>query len=281
MRLVSGVTEPVNEAEIQKTFEQNLENLEMGLVYVTSYVQIGTGIVDTLAVDDENNAVIIEFKRVGDFSRDALIQLMNYYSWFASDENHRAYLRDIIKKAKPQVDEIEDIRLVAIVSTVDDEVKNACWALEPSIMLITYKIFRDTAGELNIIPSVILDTEVGGEKLVKPPKTEEDHLRQHENLRPLYMSLKKMILDRIDPTVRFNPAPQNYIGILRKRTFAAVHFKDKWIRLDLLLKAKDTSNSPRYTDYPSSQWGYVNIESQSNLDEELVSWVKLAFDKAG
>jgi hypothetical protein len=280
MRVVSRAEESADESEIQRAFEGNLTSIEEGLVYVASYVPVGTGIIDTLAVDDENNAVLIEFKKTGDFSSDALIQLMNYYAWFARDENHKAYLRDVVRKVKPELGEVEEIRLIAVVSNVDDDVKDACWALEPSVKIVSYTLFRDKSGELNLIPSVILDTDVG-ERRVRPPKTEEDHLKSHETFRPLYMSLKKQIQEKIDTNVRFNPAPQDYIGISRRRMFGAVRFKNAWIRIELLLRADEISNNPRYVDYPSGEWGYVHLKSESEIDEELLSWIKKAYEKAG
>lgn len=65
MRIVSPVDENLPEIEIQRAFEDSIESIEKGLTYITSFLTIGTGIIDTLAVDEDNNAVIIEFKKVG------------------------------------------------------------------------------------------------------------------------------------------------------------------------------------------------------------------------
>jgi RecB family endonuclease NucS len=78
------VTKPgeieLSEKEIQEAFENNLEILEEGLKKIGSFISIGTGIIDTLAIDEEDNPVIIEFKNVGDFDRDALIQLITAFT---------------------------------------------------------------------------------------------------------------------------------------------------------------------------------------------------------
>lgn len=271
--------ENVTETEIQKAFEENLDGLEEGLTYVGSFIPVGTGVIDVLAVDDDNNAVIMEFKRVGDFDEDALIQLMDYYSWFVSDENHQLYLKGLIQKVKPDFDSINDLRLIAIVSQVSDRVKNACWALEPSIKLITYSLFKDTNNALNIIPQVILDTSVGGEKIVRTPKTEEEHLKRRENLKKLYYTLKRKIME-INQNIRFNPSPQDYIGVVGTKTFLTMHFKPKWIRLDMLMKPKDVNDNPRIKDFPKSDWSYVHIESETDIDDELLSWIRLCYNKA-
>ena len=271
---------PIDEKQIQKAIEANLGNIEQGLVYVDSFVQIGTGIIDTVAIDDEDNAVLIEYKRPGDFSRDALIQLMNYYSWFASDQNHMTFLRDLARKVKPPLNEITDVRLMEVVSDYDEDVRNACWALKPPIKLISYKLFTDTAKELTVLPFTILDTEVGGQTVVRPPKTEDDHLRDHDSLRTLYHELKAKVTAATGSDAKINPAPQDYIGLARRRNFCSFHFKDKWIRVDLLLKSSEIGGSARYKDYPASEWGYMHISSSKDIDEEFLSWVKKAYEKA-
>lgn len=98
LRMLKNVKVDISEKELQELFEKNLDSIEEGLKRVGSYIPIGTGIIDILAIDEDNNPTIIECKKVGDFDRDALIQLMNYYSWFSSDENHIRHLFSIFKR---------------------------------------------------------------------------------------------------------------------------------------------------------------------------------------
>jgi len=204
---------------------------------------------------------------------------MNYYSWFISDENHRLHLKNIIKRTKPEVDELgEEIRLISVVSSVSDEVKSACWALEPNIKLVTYDAFKQS-DEITIIPNIILDTAVGGIREIRPPKTEEDHLRGYDNLRPLYTELKRKILE-LDSNIRINPTPQNYIAFARRKTFCSIHMKRQWIRLDLNLKTDEINNNPKYTQFGNSDWGYIHVSSIEDINEELMNWLKLAYSKA-
>lgn len=275
------IAEDISEKEVQRAFEKSWESIEEGLQHISSFVPIGTGIIDSLAVDDDNNAVIIEFKRMGDFDEDALIQLMNYYSWFAADPNHKLVIDTVIRKVKPDFEGIRDvseIRLVAIVSNVSDKVKNACWALEPYIKLVSYSMVKTPEG-VGIVPKVVVDTSIGGEKLIRPQKTEEEHLKDHESQRTLYNDIKKVVVG-IASDIKLNPAPQNYIGIVGRRTFAAIYFKRRWIRIDILLKPKDVGNNPRLTYEGSGDWSYVHIESADQIDEELTTWLKLAYDKS-
>ncbi|MFQ5762584.1 MAG: endonuclease NucS domain-containing protein, partial [Candidatus Bathyarchaeia archaeon] len=122
----------LKEDEIRKAFEANLkEGFGEDMVYVASEVHIGPGRIDTLAVDEENRPVFIEYKRKGDFGKDALVQLMDYVSWFTRDQTHILYLHRYIKSRTELAEEELDsqIRLICVVSDVEERVKNACYAV--------------------------------------------------------------------------------------------------------------------------------------------------------
>jgi hypothetical protein len=189
-------------------------------------------------------------------------------------------LQNIIKKAKQDVDELGDeIRLIAVVSSVSEEVKNACWALEPSIKLVTYNAFKQ-GDEITLIPNIILDTVVGGEREIRAPKTEEDHFRGRENMKTVYQTLISKIKGEIDSSLKPNPSPQYYIGLSHKKLFCTIHVKKEWLRIDLPLTSAEVNNSTRYTKYPVGEWGYVNVRSPDEVDSELINWIKIAYTKS-
>jgi RecB family endonuclease NucS len=81
-----------SEKDVQKAFEEDLSKLEEGLEFIDSEVIIPVGRIDTLAFDtNSNEPVFIEYKGVGEFGKDALIQLMDYLSWFIRDEGDLPY----------------------------------------------------------------------------------------------------------------------------------------------------------------------------------------------
>lgn len=271
----------IDEKDIQRSFEQNLESIEEGLEPIASFLSIGTGIIDTLALDEDNNPVIIEFKRIGNFDRDALIQVMNYYSWFVSDGNHKLYIKNIIKKQKPDVDEVgDDLRIIIVVSYVEDELKSACWALEPSIKLVTYSISEGNNEELYLSPRVELDTSREDERTVNPPKSEDDHFRGKDKMRLLYNILIQKIKQNIDANIKPNPSPQYYIGLANRKNFCAIKAKNQHLIVELLL-SQNEANNPRFKQkYPNSKWGKIMIASDRDVNDELIIWIKLAYNKA-
>lgn len=280
----------ISEPRLQKLFEQNLESLDdSGLKYVGSYVPVGTGVIDTLALDDDLNPVIIEFKRPGTFDRDALIQLMKYYSWFASDENHINYIRRYIRKVKPELlgegeDITSDMRLIAIVSDVEDDVKNACYALAPSILLIGYKLFRYDDKTVGVIPHVILDTSREYEREITPPKTIDDHFKKREHVRTIYGMLESK-LEVIDSSIKPKPT-KFYINFYTReggRGFLGVAVTRSHLRLDF----KGNIESERFKTWASpTAWGKsgeggtVFVSNADQIDDELIGWITQAYQMA-
>jgi len=269
----------ISEKEIQKVFVENLNDVEDGLEYIGSFVPIGTGIIDVLAIDRMDNAVIIEFKRMGDFDEDALIQLMNYYSWFEMDENHFLYLKEVIQKKNPEFSTINDIRLMAVVSHVSDRVKNACWAVHPYVKLVTYSLFQDSNNETHVTHDEIIDTSKGGEKFVNPPKTEEEHFKKCPKMKPLYNLLKEKI-QKIDDKIEFNVAPQSYIGVIRNRIFLTLFFYPDSIWMDMRMKPKDVEHNKRVEDNSNSNTKcHTEIYSENDIDDELMHLIRVCYEK--
>src|SRR5512139_2596464 len=106
IKIVSPEEVDFKEKDVQRAFEKDLSKLYDGLEYVDSEVTIPVGRVDTLAFDtNTNQPVLIEFKS-GGFGKEALIQLMDYLSWFVRDQSHYDSLKRIIRSKRNDFDEI-------------------------------------------------------------------------------------------------------------------------------------------------------------------------------
>src|SRR5436309_1589806 len=82
LRMLREAQEEILERDLQRAVEADLTVLEEGLQRVDSEVSIGTGRIDTLALDQAGRPTFIEYKRPGSFDHSALIQVMDYLSWF-------------------------------------------------------------------------------------------------------------------------------------------------------------------------------------------------------
>ena len=278
------IAQPMNynpsEKELQEFIENNLGSLtEWGLQYVASYVAIGTGVIDILAVDDEDTPVIIECKKIGKkFDKDAVFQLMEYYSWFVKDPNHIHILHRLIQKKYPDKNDLEEIPiLIAFVGSVEDDVKNACWAIDTAVLLIKLSLVKDTNGDVIVNPEVILDTSTEGERVIREPKTEEEHFKGKENMKHLYEELIKRLKLELDQKIKINPTPQGYIGISNRITFCGVHVKKQWLRLDLLLKPEEGDEDSGLIPYGTGDWSYIHLRDINELDGKKLTWIKKAY----
>lgn len=96
IKILSPEEVEFKEKDIQAAFERDLSKLEEGLEFIDSEVALPVGRIDTLAFDtNTNQPVFVEFKGNGQFGKDALIQLMDYLSWFIRDKSHLWYWKKL------------------------------------------------------------------------------------------------------------------------------------------------------------------------------------------
>lgn len=280
-----------DEKDIQQAFEKEIGEIDdTGLRYVDSFFHIGTGYIDTVALDDEGNPVLIEFKKPGTFDRDALFQLMNYYSWFASDENHLRHLRELVEKklpsAHPPLDEwsIEDIRLIAVVSDLSDEIKNACYAVRPSVEVVQYRLGKVAMdGSLRVVITSVFAPEEETQGEVKPLKSLESHFKT-DSMHQLFDELLAKVKGETDSAVEIR-SRQNYISIAapKGRGFLGVRVRKTKLQLDARGTFSDGQFKPwmRGTSWgPAGSGGRVPIWKSSDITPALMSWIKGSFATA-
>ena len=194
-------------------------------------VGIGIGVIDTLAVDDGNRPVIIEYKKPGNSEKDALLQALHYYYWCT---NHFEWIEQAVRKFKPDL--LKDngtleneIRILIVAAEYEEHVKGAAYAAEPNTQLVEYDIIG--GDKKGIVFKTIVDSSKG-DVIVHPPKSENDHFKGKEHLRPLYDSLKEIMLS-IGPDVKVGTPTQDYVPFNRRVSFCQVHVKNRWLRFDL------------------------------------------------
>jgi predicted transport protein len=265
----------IKEAEIQKLFEKHLRDFEEGLRYISSFVGIGVGVIDTLAIDEDYRPVIIEYKKPGNSERDALIQALHYYYWCST---HFEWIDQAVRKFKPDLLKGEDalyndIRIMIVAGDLDEHIKGATYGLEPDTQLVEYDI---CGGEKKgIVFKTIVDSS-RADRIVRQPKAEDDHFKGKEGLKILYDTLKEKILG-LGTDVKVGTPTQDYLPFVRRVIFCAVHVKKKWLRLDLR-NIKDVSH-PKVIPYSAGDWVYVHVEKKSDIDE-ILEIVKRAYERA-
>ncbi len=272
--VLSPIEVEVKERDIQNAFERNLGLLDEGLEFVASEVVIGTGRIDTLAYDSVNaRPVFVEYKGLGAFGKDALIQLMDYLSWFARDENRMAVLERMVRQHKPAIREIgRDIALICVVADIEDRIRNAIYAIANDVKVFTYLIARDTAENLILLPRLEVDnTEV--ERGVPPAFSESELLTRHPHLQELFRELRGCL--EKDGASSY---PRGKAFRFKKgRVFAKILFRKKYIQLELRV-GKGAVSDPDFTYWRGgeSSWGYVHLYPASPVPEKVIEWIDRA-----
>lgn len=266
------------EKEIHMLFEKHLGQLEEGLTFIDREVKIGTGDIDTLALDESGRPVFIEYKIDEKFASNGLIQLMDYLSWFIKIESNFLALREYITKRKTDIEGktiSNDIRLTLIISNVDDDrVKNACYSIRNQVQIYTYQVLKENE-DITIIPQLILDnSKVEG--TITDPTTEENLIIEHKKLEALYKDVKVFVTSLGDDVLLY--AKGGNIRIKRRKQFLIIRFRKRWLMLDMDAGREITDD--RFKHGKDSDWGYVNISNTNEFDQHVKDWVKSAYERA-
>jgi hypothetical protein len=266
------------EKDIQTAFEQDLSKLEEGLELVASEVTIGTGRIDTLAYDSESSRpVFIEYKRRGEFDKDALIQLMDYLSWFARDENRMAILEKVMKQYNKEIEDFDpSIRLICVVTDIEDRVKNAIYAIANHVKVYSYLVAKDTAENVILVPKLEVDnSEV--EVAVRTVTSEAELLKSHPHLETTFSGLKKLLEE--DGTESY--ATGRSLRFKKQRVFAVVRFRKRHIQLELRAgEGRIQDDEFKYWRKGNSPWGYTNILPTKSISHKISDWIEMARDYA-
>jgi hypothetical protein len=272
----------VTEVQVQKEFEKNLEKLDdTGLIHIGSFIPIGVGVMDTLAIDSDGKPVILEFKKSNANSRDALIQGMDYWSYCTRHFNQlkniiESKLKDTSKKLGAEIS--NEFRLIIVAGDFDERLLRAASALACEVMLLSYRLLKQD-NKVLIIPHPRLISSKLDRPEPKPPKKLDDHFKGKERLRPLYDQLIEQ-LKKMQVPFHVNEQPQDYIGLAGdKKQYAALNIKNKWIRVDLSLNFLE-AQYPGYKLWSEGvNTGYLHFADVTQLTE-VAAVIERAYKKS-
>ncbi len=250
---------------------KNLNKLEEGLKFVGNEIITSNGRIDSLAIDQNKNVVVIEYKTVEDDS--ALIQALSYANWV---QNHPGDITNLINKSiNENLDEINDVRVFLVAPSFSERLRNAVAVIsEPEVLLFEVNTYKGNK---------ILVKQVTPISKVISPKSYDiaDHF-QHGNavMRPVFDKLKQEIEKFTPQKPEFN-AKKFYIGVKRKHLFAVIQVYNT--RIDIFFKLKSKPENPRILDTDWGSWTNcaVEIRDSGEIDDELIKWLKESYEIQG
>ncbi|TAL50794.1 transporter [Patescibacteria group bacterium] len=281
------------EKDLQKLFEQNLEEILNITFLAAEYSTSFGGRIDTIGVDQSGAPVIIEYKRSTNES--VINQGLSYLRWLL---DHKAEFESLCteKNVKIEID-WDSPRVICVAESYNKFDIDTADFLPINIELLRYRIYDDNIlyleqesyQRVKVSTSGIVrkaKQEKGQEPTERLQKTYtvEDHLRKTgESTKALFLKLREGIMG-IDEDVTEVPK-KLYIAYKLTTNFADVIFYKDELRITLNAKSGQLNDpagiTTDFVKLNKGHWGNgdyeVKIKSEADLEYAL-GLIKQSYD---
>lgn len=251
------------ERDLQRLVEANLEHLFSCRFVATEFptgIQHG-GRIDTLALSEDNNPVIIEYKKVA--SSELVNQSLYYLAWIG---DHKGDFENAARKAlgpKISVD-WDEVRVICLAPSYKKFDIHAVQVMGTSIELWTYRLFSnqtlfieevqqkeligsDSSGPVSGKNPVMV---AAGKKAAMSRKTGSYTFEQHLKDRPasikeILLAVQEYVLS-LDPAIEQTPK-KLYIAYRTTQNIVCMEAQQKKVYLFLKLDPKKVQIEPGFT----------------------------------
>lgn len=267
------------EKQLQQYLEKYL-NLFLQSHYLKSYYKIPGGEIDTLAITEEGNPCIIEFKHKQDDK--IMNQIIYYYDWLQDRSTKYEFERIVKENPKTKAMEVSwsRIRLITIAKGYSKWDISLIKHLDTDIECYTYTYHKD---ELDIHLDPIINQ-------YKKPRsystsnqktyTLDDHRNKADNkFKQYFDDLRREILNLGEDIDEGYVA--EYIKYVVRTTFAAIHVRKQRLIIDLRVDEENFDDPKKLTKDISHQGLSVNRElrADENIDlSDAISIIKQAYE---
>jgi len=270
------------ERDLQRLFEQNLDEL-LNIVFLASeYSTSFGGRIDTLGIDKSGAPVIIEYKRSTNES--IINQGLSYLRWLL---DHKADFESLCHEKNLQIEiDWDSPRVICIAESYNKFDTDTADFLPINIELFRYRIYDGTI--LYLEPESFQKVKVSTSGIVRKAKqlkesghterlqktyTLEDHLKKsNARIKELFSKLRELILG-LDEEV--NEVPKKmYVAYKMTTNFADVIFYKDELRITLNARSGQLDDpkgaTTDFTDPKKGHWGNgdyeVKVKSENDLD---------------
>ncbi len=250
------------EKDLQQLVENNLETIFNCRLIATEFStgNIHSGRIDTLAISEDNNPVIIEYKKVA--SSDLINQSLYYLHWI---RDHKGDFQIAANRTLGKDIEVDwsDIRVICLAPEYKKYDLHAVQAMGANIELWQYKtydngilnieeVYKRTSSTTNQDTADISSKNPvmveAGKKAALTRKTATYTLEEHfenldENILELFNTIRDYIVT-IDSSIEETPK-KNYIAYKTSQNFACLQTYKKKLTLFLKLDAKEVNPMPK------------------------------------
>ena len=298
------LAKPINfklEKEIQTLIENNLQ-IVFNCKFVATEFSTGNehaGRIDTLALSEDNNPVIIEYKKVE--SSELVNQSLYYLSWI---KDHKGDFQIAVNKATGKEVEVDwsDVRVICIAPGYKKYDLHAVQMMGANIELWQYRfydtnsiyleeVFRrsaalsaTTAIEQGKNPVMVEAGKKAAQTRLTGSYTFEEHLNcGDDNIQNILLDLRDFILS-IDESIEESPK-KFYIAYKVSQNFVCVEVKKNKLTLFLKINPKDIKlphNGRDVSDIGHYGTGDFELNIVNKEDfEESKEYIRRAFETIG
>jgi predicted transport protein len=289
------------EKDLQSLVEENIDTV-FNCRFVATEFSTGTvhaGRIDSLALSEENNPVIIEYKKVE--SSDLINQSLFYLHWIQDHKGDFEVAAQNHLGADVKVD-WSDVRVICIAPNYKKYDLHAVQVMGANIELWKYRLYANSSLYLEEVfggspATVATDQGVGknpvmvaaGKKAAQVRTTASYTYEEHlQNKSPAIQDLMQELRDYVvglDSAIEEVPK-KLYVAYKASQNIVCVEPQKKHIKLFLKLRPKDVVNPPAsYRDVSNiGHFGTGDVEftiSTSGEFQELKEFIELAYNKVG
>jgi predicted transport protein len=248
-----------NEKQLQKLVEQNLKPI-FNCRFVASEFLTGSqhaGRIDTLALSEDENPVIVEYKKVE--SSELINQSLFYLHWI---QDHRGDFELAAKKALGNKTEIDwsDVRVICIAPNFKKYDLHAVQVMGANIELWQYRLFHNNCLYLEEIFRKTVNTDpttegiskspimvAAGKKAAQTRKTGTYNFEQHldgrpEQIKNLVLQVQEFVLG-LDAAIQEAPK-KFYVAYKLSQNIVCMEVKKKNVLLYLKLEPQKLDSLP-------------------------------------
>ena len=290
------------EKELQSLIEKNLETV-FNCRFVSSEFFTGTqhaGRIDSLALSEDNNPVIIEYKKV---ESSELINQSLYYLYWIYD--HKGDFEIAVQKALGNNIEVDwsDIRVICIAPNYKKYDLHAVQVMGANIELWKYRLFKNNTiyleevlkgslstassgnGSANKNPVMVSAGKKAAQTRLTGSYTVEEHLDgKPEPIKELAQVLREYITG-LDSSIEESPK-KLYIAYKISQNIVCMEVQNKRIALYLKIKPSDAAEPPSiYKDVSNiGHYGTGDVEFSIKTKDDIEiakPYIQLAYQKVG
>ena len=271
------------ERDLQTLIEGNLESV-FGCRFVATEFATGAqhaGRIDTLALSEDHNPVIIEYKKVE--SSELINQSLFYLSWV---QDHQGDFEIAVQKSLGKVDvDWSDIRVICLAPNYKRFDLHAVQVMGANLELWTYRFFKNGSLYLEKIFQKSITTSpssltsgnglTAGHKAALSRKTGFYTVEQHFKNKPATMtrlaqSIQEYVLE-LDPAIEEIPK-KLYITYKISQNLVCMEIHKNRVLLHVKLDPKKVDAPKRLARDVTDIWHYgtgdleLSVRNQSDLD---------------